>query len=166
MNMFIRTPFINDNVNYFFKNEMHNIFSKYFPHIKPNLVFFNSNKLKNYVNHKEKLPFYYCSMVVYKFVCPSCQQVYIGSTKKSLFFRFHDHKGTSSRTNRILGSPLNSSIRDHCHINCKCNFNIDNFHIVFNGRNEIEIRIAESMFIKKINPSINQEGASFPLKLS
>ena len=155
-----------DNVNHFFKNEINKIFSIFFPQIKPNLVFLNNNKLKHYVNHKEKLPFYYSSMVVYKFVCPSCQQAYVGSTKKSLFFRFHDHKGTSSRTNRSLASPLNSSIRDHCNTNCKCNFSLDDFHIIFSGRNEIDIRIAESMFIKQLHPFMNQESASFPLKLS
>ena len=144
---------------------MNKICNKYFSQINLNLIFFNNNKLKCYVHHKEKLPFHYCSMVVYKFVCPSCQEVYIGSTKKSLFFRFHEHKGTSSRTSRPLSSPLNSSIREHCNINCKCNFSIEDFQIVFNGHNEIDIRIAESILIKKFNPSLNQESASFPLKL-
>ena len=166
MNIFIRTPFITDNVNHFLKDEVNKIFNKYFPQIRPSLVFFNNNKLKSYVNHKEKLPYYYSSMVVYKFICPSCQQEYIGSTKKSLFFRFHDHKGTSSRTNRSLSSPLNSSIRDHCNTNCKCNFSLEDFCVIFDGRNEIDIRIAESMLIKKLTPSINQESTSFPLKLS
>ena len=165
MNLFIKVPFFTDDINNFFRDELNKIFYKYFPQIKANLVFFNNNKLKRYVNHKEKLPFYCCSMVVYKFECPSCQEVYIGSTKKSLFSRFHDHKGTSCRTNRVLSSPLSSSIRDHCHIQCKCNFSIENFKIIFSGSNETEIRIAESMLIKKYNPTLNHESTSYPLKL-
>ena len=165
MNMFIRIPYINDNINKYFRDETNKLFNKYFPQIKPTLVFFNNNKLKCFVNHKEKLPFSYRSMVVYKFSCPSCQQVYIGSTKKSLFFRFHDHRGTSSRTNRALSSPLNSSIRDHCNNNCKCNFSLEDFDIIYNGNHEIDIRIAESLLIKKHNPTLNRESTSFPLKL-
>ena len=166
MNMYIKVPFVNDNFNEFFKDEINKLYIKYFPQIKPILVFFNNNKLKRYVNHKEKLPLRFSSMVVYKFVCPSCQEVYIGSTKKNLFFRFHDHRGTSGRTNRMLSSPLNSSIRDHCDTVCKCQFSLEDFRIIYSGNNETDIRIAESLFISDQAPTLNRDTSSFPLKLT
>ena len=39
MNMYIKVPFVNDNLNEFFKDEINKLYTKYFPQIKPNLVF-------------------------------------------------------------------------------------------------------------------------------
>ena len=129
-------------------------------------MFYNNNKLKNYTNHKETLPTFFESMVVYQFNCPVCQLAYIGSTKKAIFSRHHDHKGTSSRTGRTLSSPLYSKIRDHCENDCECIFSMENFKILFKGSSEKQIRIAESILIKSKNPPLNQDSASFPLKLT
>ena len=133
----------------YFKDELNKIFRKHYPQINPCPVFFNNFKMKTFVHHKEKLPPSYASMIVYRFKCPNCQLDYIGSTKKSLFLRYHDHKGTSSRTGRRLTSPLFSNIRNHCEDTCKCNFSLDNFEIIYQGKSELDIRIAESLLIKK-----------------
>ena len=166
LNIYIRIPYFNDSTNKFFNMEINKILQKYFPQIKPTIVFYNNNKLKNYTNHKETLPTFFESMVVYQFNCPVCQLAYIGSTKKAIFSRHHDHKGTSSRTGRTLSSPLYSRIREHCDNNCKCIFSMDNFNILFKGSYEKQIRIAESILIKSKNPLLNQDSASFPLKLT
>ena len=139
--------------------------TKYFSKHQIVLVFFNNYKIKNFINHKETLPKTFESMVVYLFSCPSCQLGYIGSTKKCIYSRYHEHKGTSSRTGRMLTHPLNSSIRDHCDM-CRCSFSLEDFNILFRGSNETEIRIAESIFIKTKAPQLNQESASFPLKIA
>ena len=105
-------------------------------------------------------------MLVYRFICHSCQLVYVGSTKKTLEQRIFEHFGSSFRTNRVLTKPLQSTIRDHCHTECKCLFSVENFDILYKGNYLDEIRIAESIFIKNLRPSLNMEASSFPLKLS
>ena len=89
--LFIKMPYFNDETNNFFKSKLNEIFNKYLPQIKPNIIFFNYSKIKNFVNHKERLPNTLDSMVVYLFSCPNCQLAYIGSTKECIFFRYQDH---------------------------------------------------------------------------
>ena len=63
--MYIRMPYFNDDTNNFLKTEINKLFNKFFPQIKPGMVFFNNFKLKSFVNHKETLPKTFESMVVY-----------------------------------------------------------------------------------------------------
>ena len=164
--LYFKLPFLDDKTNEFLKSEINKIFNRYFPQIKPIPVFFNNHKIKNYTNHKERLPLSFESLVVYKFECPSCQLAYIGSTKKTLHSRYFEHRGFSCRTNRALAKPIFSSIRDHCMDDCKCVFNINDFNIIYKGCAELEIRCAESLLIRKIKPSLNIDNSSFPLSLS
>ena len=164
--VYIKIPYFNDRTNRYFKSNFKRVLEKYLPQIAPTIIFYNNLKLKNFLNHKEKLPAFYDSMVVYQFSCPNCQLAYIGSTKKALFSRYHDHKGSSSRTGRTLSSPLYSNIRDHCENSCECNFSIDDFSVIFKGSTETEIRIAESLLIRSKRPTLNQDSASYPLKLT
>ena len=91
-------------------------------------------------------------------------KVYVGSSVKTLYFRFHDHKGVSSRTGRPLQSPLYSAIRDHCHEVCKIGVYIEDFKVIFKGNSENQIRLAESMYIRNLKPELNLDSSSFPLK--
>ena len=100
---------------------------------------------------------------MYKFDCPGCQLVYVGSTIKTMEQRIFEH--LSYRTGRPLLKPLQSSIREHCHSSCRGNFNSSNFSVVYKGNYQDEIRIAESLYIKKLKPNLNAEGSSFHLRL-
>ena len=163
--LYIKMPYFNDDTNAYFKTKINEILCNYYPQIKPIIIFHNPFKIKNFVNHKEKLQKTFESMVVYLFTCSSCQLGYIGSTKKCIFSRYQDHKGISSRTGRPLSRPLQSSIRDHCENICKCSFSLEDFKILYRGSFENEIRIAESILIKTRNPELNLETSSFPLKI-
>ena len=84
--------------------------------------------------------------------------------KKTLLSRVHDHKGVSIRTGRPLSSPQFSAIRSHCETTCSNNISTSDFKILYRGKSETEIRIAESVFIKKLNPELNNDLSSSPLK--
>ena len=125
----------------------------------------HNNKIRNYCNHKDKLESKNLSMVVYKFICPSCHLLYIGSTIKTLEQRVFEHFGSSFRTRRPLTCPVQSNIRDHCHSICECNFTIKDFCILYRGNYKEEIRITESLFIKRLDPSLNLDTSSVPLRI-
>ena len=165
LELYIKMPYFNDDTNTYFKTKVNEIFSKYYPQIKPIIIFHNQFKISSFINHKEKLQKTFDSMVVYLFTCSRCQLGYIGSTKKCIFSRFQEHRGISSRTGRPLSRPLQSSIRDHCDTICKCTFSLEDFTILYRGQFENEIRIAESILIKNRNPELNLETSSFPLKI-
>ena len=71
--------------------------------------------------------------------------------------------GVSGRTGRPLQSPLFSAIRDHCHGTCDNNFKVDDFKILYKGNFEHEIRLSESIFIRKLKPTLNSDSASSSL---
>ena len=88
------------------------------------------------------------SGIVYGYTCPSCQLAYVGSTKNVLLSRVLAHKGVSSRTERPLSNPSFSAIRNHLNETCNItNVSINNFKILYRGKTESDIRIAESMYI-------------------
>ena len=131
MKIFFKFPFLRDNTNEFLKKEISLILNKYFPQIDPRIIFYNNFKIKNFVNHKEKLTTTFESGIVYKFECSKCHLVYVGSTMKVLYSRVLDHKGISGRTGRPLQSPLFSSIRDHCHGTCDNNIRKEDFNVIY-----------------------------------
>ena len=165
LEIYLRFPYLSNKLNYYLQNKLRNIVHKYYPQIQLTLAFYNNNKIRNYCNHKDKLESKNLSMVVYMFICPSCHLLYIGSTIKTLEQRVFEHFGSSFRTRRPLTCPVQSSIRDHCHSICECNFTIKDFCILYRGNYKEEIRIAESLFIKRLDPSLNLDTSSVPLRI-
>ena len=165
METYIKFPYLSNRLNKIIIMKITQIFDKYYPQLKPCLVFYNNFKLKNFCNHKDKLDPKHISQVVYKFICPSCQLVYVGSTIKTAEQRIFEHLGVSYRTGQPLLKPPQSSIREHCHSVCKCNFNSSHFDILYRGSYQDEIRIAESIYIKHLKPDLNSEASSVRLKL-
>ena len=163
MKLYFKFPFLRDNTNEFLKKEISSTINRYFPQLSPSLIFYNNFKIKNFINHKEKLLSSFESGVVYKFECSKCHLAYVGSTKKTLYSRVLDHKGVSGRTGRPLQSPLFSSIRDHCLGTCDNNFREEDFKIIYKGKSEQEIRIGESLLIRKLKPELNNDSSSHPL---
>ena len=82
------------------------------------------------------------------------------------FERIAEHKGVSSRTGNELSSPIYSSIRDHC---SKCGSGIIdcNFKLLksSSSSNSEDLRIMESLYIRKLRPSLNETLSSFPLQI-
>ena len=163
-NFYFRMPYFRDNTNTFLKQEITKTLKKYFPQLNPIAVFYNNFKIKNFINHKEKLSPSFESGIVYGYECPSCQLAYIGSTKQTLLSRIHEHKGVSLRTGRPYANPSFSAIRSHCQDTCNVSVNPNNFKILYRGRTESDIRIAESMYIKKIQHTLNNNLSSHSLK--
>ena len=164
MVLYSKLPYLNDHVNDMCKAELNQLFLKYFPQVKLNLIFFNNYKIKSFFKYKDNLPKSLCSSLVYSFKCSNCQFEYIGSTQRTLKLRADEHKGISSRTGRHLSRPLSSSIRDHTNM-CQSIIEVNDFRVLYNSKYEQELRFAESILIKIRKPSLNQDGSSAPLAL-
>ena len=128
-------------------------------------AFINNFKLRNYVNHKDKLSPLWSSDIVYKYNCAVCGNCYIGSTNRSLAIRISEHQGRSYRTKEMLTKPLQSTIRQHSEGTCNKLVSEDEFKVIYKGRNTQEIRIAESLLIRSLKPNLNIDESSFSLKI-
>ena len=112
--------------------------------------------------HKESLPADLTSNVIYQFNCPCCKARYIGLTQRNLTLRIAEHKGLSARTGRPISHPSSSSIRSHSEKMNHPYGNID-FKIIHKARNDIDLPILESLYIKNLTPELNNYTSSVPL---
>ena len=75
------------------------------------------------------------------------------------------HYGFSFRTGRPLSCPTNYSIRDHC--NSKDHtFKYEYFNVLDFSASNTDLRILESLYILKFNPSINIDRSAVQLYIA
>ena len=163
--LYIKLPYQGEQICREINKGIRTIMNKNFPQINIRTIFYNNFKMKNFFHHKDRIPANWCSDIVYMFKCAVCDNCYLGSSNRSLAVRASEHAGISYRTKRHLVQPPQSSVREHSENNCKKQVDISEFSVIFKGNHLNEIRIAESLLIKNLKPSLNQETSSFPLKL-
>ena len=96
--------------------------------------------------------------------CDVCQASYIGSTVKQSKVRFYQHLGYSHKTLKHFESPPKSSIRDHCE-KLDHKIKLSNFTILTSCPKP-DVRILESLYIKKMKPNLNIAQSAIPLYFS
>ena len=160
--MYIKLPFLNKKCCELLKKELLFLLLRSYPHIDFRFSFINNFNIQGLLNHKEKLPFSLSSSVVYLYECGACSATYIGQTKKCLKTRAAEHFGVSSRTGGLLAKPPKSSIRDHIDM-CNSGRSLDDFKCLGTFRNNLLLRISESMEICYRKPSLNMDNSSIPL---
>ena len=79
--------------------------------------------------------------------------------------RIAEHRGRSIANDNLLGNPKYSAIREHA-IRASHGVCSENFKIVGTAKNEISLRILESLMIAKDKPNLNKTLSSFPLNIS
>jgi len=151
-------------LSYTIRKKLDQLFRTHYPNLKIRLVFTNSYTIKSFFPFKDRISTPLQSNIVYGFECPVCKCRYIGETTRNITLRYAEHKGLSPRTWRPLSSPPHSMIRDHS-VNHKHPFSIDDFKILNRSSSSIDIRIIESLYIATINPTLNSQTSSYPLKI-
>ena len=110
-----------------------------------------------------------CTMknVVYKITCVMCEtkgrkECYIGESTRPVRYRFNEHLGDARL--RRLDTPLGEHMIDYhldtVHADTNRGFNIE---ILRSGRDCAEVKIAESIQIKNLKPTLNIMKSSWPL---
>ena len=140
------------------------IFKQYLPNCKIRIVSKATVRLSSLFSFKERIPRYLISGVVYKFKCGTCNDTYIGKTKRHQKTRFCEHFGISALTGKRVKTVKPSAISDHRET---CNFenDMDCFTVIGGDSNNWNLLLKESLLIKRDNPVLNAKIASVPLKL-
>ena len=103
-----------------------------------------------------------CSNIVYGLTSPCCNVRYIGSTSRNLRLRTFEHNGKSFRTNNYLSQPSFSMVREHSRQQDHL-FSEKDFSILYKARSLSEARIAESIFMYKSKPVLNNYDTAIKL---
>ena len=134
-------------------SDLNSFITKFYPQLHITIVCVNTFSIQSFFKHKEALPEYLCSSIIYQYNCMSCNAHYIGSSKRQFRCRMAEHSGFSVRTGRPLQTPSFSSIRDHAQ---------QNDHIVTSQQFKIlgksnaqDLRLLESIYIGKLKPTLN-----------
>ena len=146
------------------EKEIKALILRFYPQLDLRLIFTNNFTIGSLFRHKEATPTHLCSSIVYKFICERCNSSYVGSTIRHLKTRVDEHRGVSSRTGQMLGRPVHSEIRNHCHSN-NHPFNISHFSIIDKSINPLDLRILESIHIHNIRPVLNSYQSSADLNI-
>ena len=162
--MYVKFPFLNNRCCEVIKKELSWILTLKFPHIDFKFLFVNNTSIQSLLSHKERLPMDLMSGLIYCYLCDVCDATYVGQTKRCLRTRVSDHFGRSARTGNLLARPSQSAIRDHVEV-CGSSRSVSNFKVLRTFGNNILLRIFESIEILTRNPSLNQDGSSYPLLL-
>ena len=125
--------------------------------------FKNDFSVESFFTFKDKIPFALRSNIVYKYTCDACQASYIGESTRHIKTRIAEHRGLSPRTGYPLTNPSHSSIRTHAETTGH-EIKTSNFKIVL-STNSQNLKIAESIIIRKHKPSLNNMDSSVPLNL-
>ena len=142
------------------------VIKKYFSCVNPKLVLRNPKTIASLFKFKDSVPKLMRSLVVYKYTCPRCNLgTYLGSTKRMLKVRIDSHCGISHRTGCNLNKKEFSSIRDHSQ-KCKTPISYDNFEIIEQASDETSLLILESLSIKQLVPSLNNQSSSVQLYIA
>ena len=90
---------------------------------------------------------------------------YVGSTIRATHMRVAEHRGRSYRTGEQLENPPKSAIRDHA-LKCGKTVSIGEFSILAQEKNDLHLRILESLYIRHQKANLNEVKSAFPLKIA
>ena len=144
------------------KRELSSLLSNFFYNTEFHIILVNKFSIGSFFNFKDKLPKLMQSSLIYKYCCGKCPSEYVGLTSRTLHQRVAEHCGRSFRTGQWLAKPPYSSIRLHAE-ECDSRISIDNFTILSNASNSLDLRFLESLYIFKLKPNLNDSQSSIPL---
>ena len=145
------------------KHKLEKLFKSKLPFCNIRIVFKTTKRISHLFSFKDKIPEQLRSHNVYQYTCAGCNSCYVGLSERHTFVRWCDHLGISWRTNKpIVG--LNTEVRDHVKT-CNKIISIDEFKIITHEENVMNLKIKESLLIKRDKPLLNKNVYSTPLYL-
>ena len=145
------------------KKTLKQSFQNSIPFANVTIVFKCNKRISNILSYKDRIPIKLSSHNVYSYKCTRCNSSYYGMALRHTHVRWCDHMGISWRTNKkIVGVP--TEIKTHS-ARCGTSASIDEFSITGGDNNTMNLKIKESLLIKRDRPNLNINVFSTPLYL-
>ena len=136
-----------------FKNNLTRLLREFYPQLMIRVIFKQGFSIQSLFRFKDRIPENLQSSAVYQYKCRCCNAMYVGKTKRQIRVRQFEHLGRSVRTNRPLGKPPFSAIRQHSE-NTDHPMYLDSFSVLSTRSKDVELSIIESLYIVKDKPSL------------
>ena len=107
---------------------------------------------------KDAVPVGLRTRVVYKFSCAICNARYVGETSQHFSTRVREHL-LSDRSSNVFKHLQSSEF-------CKASCTPDCFEILDSAVTKYQVKLKESMYIKREKPDLNQQVKHINLTLS
>ena len=141
-------------------------FFRSIPSHRLEVIYQTTYRMGNLFRFKDCLPKSLMTDFVYFYKCGSCAASYVGRCYRHKHVRFCEHAGISARTGATYKRSLvnASAVKVHAltshHVNP-----LTDFKVLSRGGSREVLDIKESIMIKKLKPSLNENIASAPLFL-
>ncbi len=137
------------------------------PSCSVEIVFQTTYRMGNMFRFKDSLPQTLLTDFIYYFKCRSCAASYVGQSYRHQLVRFCEHAGLSPRTRRpLVPSLVNASaVKIHMMNN---HHRVDpdlDFRILSRGGTRAILDIKESIMIRRMKPTLNDNASSATLSL-
>ena len=157
MPFYFKLPFYNEHSTTVINSLVKDLSSIY-PQVQFTPSLSNPFTVGSLFRFKDSIPSNLRSGLVYKYSCGGCNATYIGCTRQRFGARVHQHLGRSDRTGNHLATPSHSEPRNHSYDCNNSPFNSSNFTIL--DYSQDNLYSLESMYIKRQNPSLNNQTSS------
>ncbi|KAF7677257.1 hypothetical protein TCON_2655 [Astathelohania contejeani] len=159
---YVKLPFYGF-MSFSIRNQLNKLFQQCYPQIDFRFVFTNKNTIGSHFKVKDSIPLPLCSSIIYSYTCSSCNARYIGSSIRNYKIRILEHKGVSYRTGLPLSKPSFSEVRNHS-LSEDHPFSESSFKILDKSSGgPCDLRLMESLYIKDLHPSLNNNVSSVQL---
>ena len=112
-------------------------------------LIFTSFKLSSMFSTKDRISYVFKSLVVYKYICPSCNASYIGKTCRHLSTRINEHLTTDTKSNIFQHIKKSQSCKEGSNENC--------FTILDTASSKYVLKLKEGMHITWEKPTLNKQ---------
>ena len=129
------------------KNKMRKLVKSTFGSADIRVIFTTGQRIGDMFRYKDTLPLLANSHIVYKSSCEACGATYIGKTRQRLSSRFLKGHLSGREVSEVLDHTTAFG-PNHC-------FSLENVEILCSEANELNLKIKESLFIRKLKPILN-----------
>ena len=119
---------------------------------------YSTFKIKNLFNMKDPLPDRPRTRIIYKFSCASCNACYVGETIRHFSKLMHEHTSSDRSFHVYKHLQISESCRTSCNLDC--------FKILDSAPTRYQVKLRESMYIKRKKPDLHQQVKHINLMLS
>ena len=130
------------------QNKIEKLCKRFCKNAKVKLVL-TSDKLRQIFSYKDSYPTVISSKVLYKFVCATCNAIYVGQTHRHPTSRIEEHFGRGKKSHIYQHLMSSTDCLNVCSRDC--------FSILDCARTKHQLRIKESLFISWLKPTLNKQ---------